>query len=160
MKVISSLCLAAVAGIFAISASGQSTATLSGTITDPTGAVVPNAQVTVHSLATGLDRVILTDSAGIYVAPSLQPGDYKVTAAAQGFSMDTVEKVTLDVDMKITINLKLSVASTGETVEVQSETASQIEASTITVGQVIDRNTVQELPLNGRHFLDLTVLTP
>ena len=67
--------------------------------------------------------------------------------------------MTLDVDMKITANLKLSLASTGATVEVESA-ASQIEASTITVGQVIDRNTVQELPLNGRHFLDLTVLTP
>jgi hypothetical protein len=121
--------------------------------------VVPNAKVTVHSLATGLDRVIETDGAGLYVAPSLQPGDYKVSVTAMGFSTDTVEKVTLDVDMQITANLKLSLASAGETVQVESA-ASQIEASTITVGQVIDRNTVQELPLNGRHFLDLTVLTP
>ena len=160
MKLIQSLCLAAMAGFFAVSALGQSTATLSGTITDPSGAVLPNAQVIVHSLSTGLDRIIVTDGAGIYVAPSLQPGDYKVSVTAPGFSMDTVEKVTLDVDMKITINLKLPLASTGATVEVQSETASQIEATTMTVGQVIDRNTVQELPLNGRHFLDLTVLTP
>ncbi len=160
MKFIQSLCLAAMAAVFAISASAQSTASLSGTITDPSGAVLPNAQVIVHSLSTGLDRIIVTDGAGIYVASSLQPGDYKVSVTAPGFSMDTVEKLTLDVDMKITINLKLSLASTGATVEVQSETASQIEATTMTVGQVIDRNTVQELPLNGRHFLDLTVLTP
>jgi hypothetical protein len=160
MKLIQALCSVTVAAFFAISASGQSTATLSGIVSDPTGAVLPNAKVIVHSLSTGLDRIIVTDAAGIYVAPSLQPGDYKVSVTAPGFSMDTVEKVTLDVDMKITVNLKLSLASTGETVEVQSETASQIEASTMTVGQVIDRNTVQELPLNGRHFLDLTVLTP
>src|ERR1035437_5633188 len=160
MKLIQALCSVTVAAFFAISASGQSTATLSGIVSDPTGAVLPNAKVIVHSLSTGLDRIIVTDAAGIYVAPSLQPGDYKVSVTAPGFSMDTVEKVTLDVDMKITVNLKLSLASTGETVEVQSDTASQIEASTMTVGQGIDRNTVQELPLNGRHFLDLTVLTP
>jgi hypothetical protein len=146
--------------VFAVGAHAQSTATLSGTVTDPSGAVVPGAQVIVHSMATNLDRQIVTDGAGLYVAASLQPGDYKVTATAAGFSKDTVDKVTLDVDMKITVNLKLPLASTGATVEVQSAAASQIEASTITVGQVIDRNTVQELPLNGRHFLDLTVLTP
>jgi hypothetical protein len=142
-----------------MSAWGQSTATLTGVVTDPSGAVVPNANVTVHSLATGLDRVLVTDGAGIYVAPSLQPGDYKVSVTAAGFSVDTVEKVTLDVDMKINVDMKLSLASTGATVQVES-TATQIESQTITVGQVIDRNTVQELPLNGRHFLDLTVLTP
>ena len=55
---------------------GQSTASLSGTVTDPSGAVVANAQVTVHSLATGDDRVVTTDSAGLYAVPSLVPGDY------------------------------------------------------------------------------------
>ncbi len=62
----------------ALGAWGQSTATLTGVVTDPTGAVVPNAQVKIHSLATGGDRNLVTDSAGIYVAPSLQPGDYRV----------------------------------------------------------------------------------
>src|ERR1700733_12721323 len=89
MKLIQSLCTAALAGVFAISAWGQSTATLTGVVTDPSGAVVPNANVTVHSLATGLDRVLVTDGAGIYVAPSLQPGDYKVSVTAAGFSVDT-----------------------------------------------------------------------
>jgi hypothetical protein len=137
----------------------QSTATLSGVVTDPSGAVVPGAQVTVHSLATGLDRQLVTDSAGLYVAPSLVPGDYEVQAKAAGFSQYTVKKVTLDVDQRVSVNMALAVTSAGETIQVES-TASQIETQTITVGQVIDRNTVQELPLNGRHFLDLTVLTP
>jgi hypothetical protein len=113
----------------------------------------------VHSLATGLDRAIKTDGAGLYVVPSLQPGDYQVQARASGFSTFTVQKVTLDVDQKVTVNMRLALATAGETVEVESA-ASQIESQTITVGQVIDRATVQELPLNGRHFLDLTVLTP
>jgi hypothetical protein len=137
----------------------QSTATLSGAVTDPSGAVVPGAQVTVHSLATGLDRQITTDNAGIYVVPSLEPGDYQVQAKAAGFSTYTVKKVTLEVDQRVTVNMALAVTSAGETIQVES-TASQIETQTMTVGQVIDRNTVQEIPLNGRHFLDLTVLTP
>src|SRR5271156_2657601 len=138
---------------------GQSTATLSGVVTDPSGAVVPGAQVTVHSLATGLDRQLVTDNAGLYVAPSLVPGDYQVRVKASGFSQYTVEKVTLEVDQRVTVNIPLALSTAGETVQVES-TASQIETQTITVGQVIGSNTVQQLPLNGRHFLDLTVLTP
>jgi hypothetical protein len=69
--------------VVSVSASfAQSTATLSGVVTDPSGAVVPGAQVTVHSLATGAERALVTDSAGLYVAPSLEPGDYQVQAKA------------------------------------------------------------------------------
>ncbi len=146
--------------LFATGGWAQSTATLSGIVTDPTGAAVPHAQVVLHSLATGLDRTVMTDGAGAYVVPSLQPGDYKVQVTAPGFSTDTIEKVTLQVAQSLTLNPKLAVASAGVTVQVESNAASRIESSTITVGQVIGRNTVQELPLNGRHFLDLTVLTP
>jgi hypothetical protein len=139
---------------------GQSTASLAGAVTDPSGAVIPGAHVTVHSIGTGKDRAVDTDSAGLYAVPALQPGDYSVRAVASGFSADTVPKVTLNVDTKVTLDLKLSVAAAGETVQVEGEGANQIETQTITVGQVIDNREVQELPLNGRHFLDLTVLTP
>jgi len=138
---------------------GQSTATLSGTITDPSGAVVPNATVLIHSQATGIDRSTVSDEAGSYNAPSLQPGTYSVTVTASGFARSVIQDITLAVDAHVTVNAKLALATTGETVEVQAGTP-QIESQTITVGQVIDRNTVQEIPLNGRHFLDLTVLTP
>ncbi len=144
----------------AIAAFGQSTASLSGTVSDPTGAAVPNAHVVVHSLATGADRNVDTDAAGLYAVPSLEPGDYSVRASATGFANDTVPKVTLNVASSVTLNLKLSIASTGETVQVEGEAQNQIETQTITVGEVIDNRQVQDLPLNGRHFLDLTVLTP
>jgi hypothetical protein len=142
-----------------VGALGQSTATLSGIVTDPTGAVVAGAQVKVHSLATGSERIAVTDSSGVYAVPSLQPGEYSVQITAAGFSLYTVQKVNLDVDQKANLNIKLAVSSAGETVQVDSGTV-QIESQTMTVGQVIDRQTVQEIPLNGRHFLDLTVLTP
>lgn len=153
------LFVATLFAVFVSGAWGQSTAAMSGVVTDPSGAVVPNAHVLVHSLATGLDRAIVTDNAGIYVVPSLQPGDYKVQVTAAGFSTDTIEKVTLQVDETATINLHLAISSAGETVQVEG-TIQQIETQTMTVGQVIGKDTVQDLPLNGRHFLDLTVLTP
>ncbi len=140
-------------------ARAQSTATLSGTVTDPSGAVLPQAKITVHGLTTGVDRTAVSDSAGDYSVPSLQPGNYSVTVQAQGFADFKVASVTLEVDQSVTTNARLGVASAGEVVEVESA-APIIDAETITVGQVIDQKTVQEIPLNGRHFLDLTNLTP
>lgn len=137
----------------------QSTATLSGTVKDPSGAVLPGAQVVIRNLGTGQERTIRSDSAGQYVAPSLPPGDYSVRVTASGFSAYTVQRLTLLVDAKTNLDAPLAPASAGETVDVQGG-APLIESESITVGQVIDRLTVQEVPLNGRHFLDLTVLTP
>jgi len=146
-------------GILTSAAWSQSTATISGTVTDPSGAVVTNAQVTVHNISTGADRIVNTESSGLYAVPSLQPGDYKVQVTAPGFSNYTVPKVTINVARQVTVNAHLSVSSAGETVQVESA-SQQIESQTITVGQVINNRAVQDLPLNGRHFLDLTVLTP
>ncbi len=137
----------------------QSTATLSGNVSDPSGAVVPQAQVTVHGLSTGIDRKVTSDSAGNYSVPSLQPGNYTVLVSAPGFADYKLASVTLEVDQSVTANIKLGLASAGEKVEVQGA-APVIDAQTITVGQVIGQKTVQEIPLNGRHFLDLTNLTP
>ena len=137
----------------------QSTATLTGVVTDPTGAVVPGAQVLIHGLDTGLDRAVTSDNGGVYTAPSLQPGAYSVKITAAGFGAFTVGRVTLLVDQKTGVNAKLSLGDAGETVEVDS-TSPIMDTDTITVGQVIDQQTVQNIPLNGRHFLDLTNLTP
>src|SRR5664279_5276633 len=86
MKHTQKIWIAALCSVCALAAWGQSTATISGTVTDPSGAVVLNARVTVHSLATGNDRIINTDSDGLYAVPSLLPGDYKIQATAPGFS--------------------------------------------------------------------------
>ncbi|AFL87586.1 hypothetical protein Terro_1277 [Terriglobus roseus DSM 18391] len=137
----------------------QSTATLTGTVKDPSGAVLPGAQVVIKNLGTGAERAVTSDSAGQYVAPSLPPGDYSVRVTASGFGNYTVPRMTLLVDAHPSLDIPLSLASAGDTVQVESA-APLIDAESITVGQVIDRQTVQEVPLNGRHFLDLTVLTP
>ncbi len=136
----------------------QSTATLAGTVKDATGAVLPGATVVLHNNGTGRDRSISSDGAGQYVLPSLTPGDYRITITAPGFSSYTVRSYVLQVDQKATLDVPLAAASTGQTVEVEG-TAPALQTETITVGQVIDARTVQEVPLNGRHFLDLTVLT-
>jgi Carboxypeptidase regulatory-like domain len=148
--------------IFAAGVAGgyaQSTATLSGRVTDPSGAVVPQARVTVLGLATGVNRVSTSDPEGNYTIPSLQPGNYSVSVQATGFADYKLASVTLQVDQSVVVDVKLSIASTGEVVQVDS-TASILDAATMTVGQVIDQTTVQRVPLNGRHFLDLTNLTP
>ncbi len=143
---------------FAPAALAQSSATLSGTVKDATGAVLPGATVVLHNNGTGANRTILSNGAGQYVLPSLAPGDYAITVSAPGFSNYAVKDYVLQVDQKATLDVPLSAASTGQTVEVEGA-APAIQTETITVGQVIDARTVQEVPLNGRHFLDLTVLT-
>ncbi|HLH34196.1 MAG TPA: carboxypeptidase regulatory-like domain-containing protein [Alloacidobacterium sp.] len=137
----------------------QSTATVSGTVTDPSGAVVPGAQITLHGNATGITRVVTSDRDGSYTIPSIQPGDYSIEASSAGFSRYVIKSIVLQVDQKSTVNIQLAVASTGEVVQVQSS-APVVDAQTTTVGQVIDSVTVQQIPLNGRHFLDLTQLVP
>jgi len=147
--------LLAVAGV----AGAQSTGTISGTVTDPSGAVVPQVQIRVRGNATGVDRSVVSDGSGNYTVPSLQPGDYQVSATAAGFSLYTLKSLILQVDQKATVNIALGLASAGDVVQVDS-TALLIDAQTSTVGQVIDQKTVQQIPLNGRHFLDLTQLVP
>ena len=151
--------LALVLSALTAGAFGQSTGTISGMVTDPSGAVIAGAQITIKSTQTGLERKLISDAAGNYAAASLQPGNYAVMASASGFSNFTIKSVELAVDQKTTINIPMGLISAGETVQVESS-APLIDTQSITVGQVIDAQTVQDIPLNGRHFLDLTVLTP
>ena len=151
--------LTLVAVVCTVPTYAQSTATLSGTITDPTGALLPGATVAAHNNGTNADRTVVSDKAGQYVIPSLAPGDYSVTVSAMGFGAYSVKSYVLQVDQKAVLDVPLGLASAGQTVQVEGSSPA-IQADTITVGEVIDRKTVQEIPLNGRHFLDLTTLTP
>src|ERR1700680_5340894 len=92
-------------------------ATLSGTITDPSGAAIANAKVSIANKATGITRDVTADSAGFYSAPSLLPGDYDVTVAAQGFSNTKESNVTLTVGAQQALNVSLRIGEATQTIE-------------------------------------------
>jgi hypothetical protein len=147
-----------IAGAMATGAMAQSTATVQGVVTDASGAVVPNAQITIRNQATGESRTVQSDSAGIYVAASLPTGTYTVQAKATGFATINATGLELNVGQTATQDFHLKVSSTTEVVEV-SGALPVIDSSTVSVGSVVSQQTVQEIPLNGRHFVDLALLT-
>src|SRR3954469_8804803 len=139
-------------------ARAQSTATVQGTVTDPQSAVMPGVSITVHNIATNQDRVVVTDAAGAYVAAALAPGHYEITAHIDGFQ-DQKREVDLGPAQTVALPMKLSVGTLAGNVTV-SGAAPLIETATVSVGQVMVEKTVQEIPLNGRHFVDLGPLMP
>jgi hypothetical protein len=140
------------------SARAQSTATLQGTVSDAQGAVMPGVTITIHNEQTGAARIVVSDASGSYLAAALPPGRYKITAHLEGFR-DQVQLVDLQVAQTVAVNIKLAVGGISEQVEVTASTP-VIETTTTSVGQVISARTVQEIPLNGRHFVDLGLLIP
>jgi len=138
-------------------ARAQSTGSITGTVTDASGAVIPGATVEVTEQQTGVSRTVTADGSGSYAVPSLQPGTYSVKASETGMQVVTVQGVVLSVSSTVPVNVQLGLQSQSEVVEVNAAAAG-IETSTMSVGQVIDQKTVQDVPLNGRHFVDLGVL--
>jgi len=147
------------AAAFSLTSFAQSTATLQGTVTDPSGAVVSGAKVTVRNQATALERTAQTDSDGYYQVAALPPGTYRVEAQAQGFERQVATDAVLEVSRIVVQNFQLKVGNVTQEVNVTADTQT-VETATITVGQVINQKTVQEIPLNGRHFVDLGLLIP
>src|SRR6266480_5713073 len=137
----------------------QSTATLQGTVTDSKGAVVPNATVTVRNRGTSFERTAQTDTDGNYQVAALPVGSYNVEVKAQGFKTQVADQLPIEVAKTVVQNFQMEIGAISETVLVSSE-ASAIESTTTSVGTVINQRTVQEIPLNGRHFVDLGLLIP
>jgi hypothetical protein len=137
----------------------QSTATLQGTVTDTKGAVVPNATVTARNKGTSFERTSQTDTEGNYQIAALPVGSYNIEVKAQGFKTQVADKVPIEVARTVVQNFQMDIGAISETVLVSSE-ASVIESTTTSVGTVINQRTVQEIPLNGRHFVDLGLLIP
>jgi len=140
-------------------AQAQSTASLNGTVTDPSGNSVAGAKVVVTNQATGVASTSETDSAGAFLFPTLPIGLYRIEFSAPGFQTGVVKDLKLDVAMVVTKNLQLQVGQVTEQVVITAD-AVLVETATNGVGQVINDKTVQEIPLNGRHFTDLSLLTP
>lgn len=139
--------------------SGQSTAALQGSVVDAQGATVSGAKVVVRSLATGQERSTESDAAGSFQMSALPPGNYRIEIQHEGFQSLVINSYTLDVSSISSRIFTLQIGTVSQTMEVSSE-APVIESSTMTVGQVINEKTVQEIPLNGRHFVDLGLLIP
>ena len=132
--------------------------TISGAVTDPTGAVVPGATVEVRETRTGTVNTTKSDSAGQYVVPFLLPGDYQVKVTAPGFQTVTRDNITLQSQEHPIVNFPLPVGEQGTTVTVTAAPP-MIDQANASVGQVISTESVADLPLNGRTPTTLTELS-
>ena len=158
LRVISALILlAALACVIALAQAP--TGIVTGTLTDESGAVIPNATVTITNKATGVvARTSTTDAQGYYSAPSLPAGDYEVRAEVSGFR--TVQRdATVQAGTTTTVNMPMTLGATKEVVTVEAA-SSQINYETHNIEGVISRSTIQDLPLNGRSYLQLAALEP
>jgi len=138
---------------------GQTSGEITGVVTDPSGAVVVNATVTVTNPQTNFTRATATNAAGNYTFPALLPGVYNVKAETQGFQTEIRTGVELEVQQTARIDFQLRVGAVAEAVEVQGG-APLLATENATVGTVIDNQRIVELPLNGRNFLQLVALSP
>jgi len=143
----------------AISMHSQVTgATLSGTITDSSGGVIPGAQISVTNTATGIKQEFQADSAGYYTAPNLAPGTYEVRVTAKGFNT-TILTVTLDVGAQQQLNIPMKVGEASQTVEVTGA-LEQVDLTSSTLTAQVESQTISDLPLNGRDWTSLATLNP
>jgi Carboxypeptidase regulatory-like domain/TonB dependent receptor/TonB-dependent Receptor Plug Domain len=139
---------------------GQVTgATLSGTVRDQSGGVLPAASISIRNVATGVTRAVKTDTAGFYSAPNLLPGNYEITAAAPGFASEVQNGVVLTVGAEQVLNFALQVGQVTQTVQVTAE-APTVQLASSAISAVVSATTVRELPLNGRSWTDLAALQP
>src|SRR5215475_11894123 len=129
-----------------------------GTVTDPAGAVISEATVTLTQIETGFTRKVVTNSDGNYIVTSLLPGKYNIQAEKAGFQTKVINEVELNVEGRVQVDISLSVRSTEAKVEITSD-APLVESSSPSLGQVINNKAVEELPLNGRNFLQLVLLS-
>lgn len=133
--------------------------TVQGLVTDPAGAVIVGAQVTVTEIATGSARSATTNSTGFYNVPNLQPAVYSIAVVSQGFAREVADNFTLTVGANITVNFTLKVGNSTEEVKVTAGDTN-IELITSDISEVVDSATMRELPLNGRDWSQLITLQP
>lgn len=144
----------------AVASRGQTfTGTFLGTITDATGAAVPGAMVTITNLATNHSTVVTTDEAGRYVIPSLVPGNYRISVTKAGFKEAVRDQVALVVDQQEEIDFKLEIGAQSQQVIVTAAPP-LTDTQSATVGTYVSLQSIQDLPLNGRNFLQLNLLSP
>jgi hypothetical protein len=134
-------------------------ADLTGRVTDATGAAVPGAGVRVTRAGTGFTRATVTTREGMYLVPSLSPGEYELAVAKAGFQRLVVKRIVLNVSSTVTRDVKLELGVVSTTVEVQAGNT-LLEPEAMSVSTTVDRRFVSNLPLNGRSFQTLLEMTP
>jgi hypothetical protein len=153
------LLLVAISAMFATTRmQAQGLGKIVGTVTDQSGAAIPDAKVVATQTGTGTTTETVTNSTGGYVFPVLPPTTYNITFSASGFSTSTQKNVLLQADQAVTVSMMLQVGSAASEVTVTSEVP-QVDTTTSTLSQVVDTARVNELPLNGRNAASLTTLT-
>jgi outer membrane receptor protein involved in Fe transport len=153
------LCFIFVMFLCSICSSQTSTGTISGSVTDQSGAAVAGAQITIKNELTGANRQTVSDSAGLYQAPFLPAGHYSIDVSAAGFQTIIQTGVNLDVQQALRLDIALRVQSQNQAVTVNS-TPGLLNVENSTVGTLITNTEVIELPLNGRNFNQLSLLSP
>lgn len=130
--------------------------TIVGLVTDPSGAALTGAKITVKDTTTGIVHTAVTDKSGDYTLPYLNPGSYSITVEATGFSQVQVANVTLEVQQTLRQDFKLTVGSVSSTVQVNASTE-MLHTDDTTIGQVLQSQTIQSLPIVGRDFTNLMI---
>ena len=151
-------CLSIVGGT-AAAAAQSATASLEGMIVDQTGAVMPGVTITVVQTATGVTRTGVTDEKGAFHLPLLPVGVYDLTAELAGFVPRKIPEINLSIGQTVTLSIQMAVSNVAETVNVSGGTP-LIETTRSQVSSTINETTVQNLPVNGRNFIDFALLTP
>src|SRR5689334_12710541 len=145
----------------ALPAMGQNNkATITGTVSDPSGAVVSGASVTVTNVNTGTERKVTTGDDGSFVVPLLDIGTYKVAVSASGFKEVVRENITLQTNDRLPVDVQLTTAAAGNEVVTVTAEAPIVQTETSDRGSVITGREVTELPLSGRNFTQLATLVP
>ncbi|MCI0723931.1 MAG: TonB-dependent receptor [Acidobacteria bacterium] len=134
------------------------TATISGTLFDPSGGVLPKVGLQVKNLATGIVRETVTDESGRYLVSSLLPGTYEVRAELSGFKVDNRRNILLQVGQELRIDITMQLGEVTEQVSVEAAPP-LVETENPTLGQVVNNQLITDLPLNGRQFLQLATLS-
>jgi hypothetical protein len=130
-----------------------------GTVTDQSGGAVANATVVVTNVQTGVARNLATDEAGEYVAPNLLPGTYTVRAAVTGFKTLDRQNILLEIGKDVRVDLQLSPGDVTQTVEVTSAVP-LVDSTSVALGGTLSNDTINDLPLNGRNYINLLSLRP
>src|SRR6202166_4922550 len=145
----------------AVSLSAQTfRGTILGTVTDPSGAVLPGAKVSVKNVGTGLERTTQTSADGSYALPELQIGTYTVTVVQQGFQTFVVTGVTVDVAGERRVDAALKAGQISTKVEVSGDLLPQVETTSADLGGTLTAETIESLPVNGRDYQKLIYLNP